>query len=257
MAILNVTHDSFYAGSRALTLSDAVQKALQMQAAGADILDLGGESTRPGAPAVSEAEELSRVVPVLQALRHEIAIPISIDTSKPKVALAALEAGASWINDVTGFDHPDMAALAAEKQVDLVLMHMQGTPRTMQLHPSYPEGVVPHLMRWFAKKIERLTALGIHQQKIILDPGIGFGKTVAHNLEIIQNLKEFKKLGCRTLVGASRKSFLGKILNQPAENLLAATIAVNTVAIMAQTDIIRVHDVAEHRAAIDILSPYS
>ena len=256
MAILNATHDSFYPPSRSLELSDAIDKALKMQAEGADILDIGGESTRPGATEISVIEEMERTIPLIRALRPHLSIPISIDTSKPEVASAALEAGADWINDVTGFRNPEMTALALKYNPDIVVMHMQGTPQTMQLNPHYPEGVIPHLINWFKEKVDMLLTKGIKKEKIILDPGVGFGKTIADNLKIIHNLQEFKRLGFRVLLGISRKSFMGKILDRPAADLLSATLALNSVAIMSKTDIIRVHDVIQHRAAIDIIETY-
>ena len=253
MAILNATNDSFYAPSRTQDLSEAIAKALKMQAEGADILDIGGESTRPGAIEISVKEELERTIPLIHALRSRLSIPISIDTSKPEVASAALEAGAEWVNDVTGFIHPEMISLSVKHHAHLVVMHMQGTPRTMQQNPVYPEGIIPHLINWFAERIEHLLSKGVPKEKIILDPGIGFGKTIADNLKIIHNLQQFRELGFRVLLGISRKSFMGKQLNKGADNLLPATIALNSAAILYGIDIIRVHDVSEHRAAIDIL----
>ena len=197
---------------------------------------------------------MDRVIPLIRALRPLVDIPISVDTSKPQVAEKALAAGANWINDVTGFQNPDMIAIAAAQRVPIVMMHMQGTPQTMQNSPHYSQGIIPHLIEWFSNRVERLLLQGIEQENIILDPGIGFGKTVADNLIIIHNLQKFKQLGFRILLGISRKSFMGKILNESPQNLLSATIAMNSIAIMSETDIIRVHDVKEHRAAIDMLA---
>jgi dihydropteroate synthase len=253
MAILNVTPDSFYDKSRYENFQAAIERGLLLQSEGADIIDVGGESSRPGAIPVSEQEELERVLPVIQELKSKTALPLSIDTTKPRVAAAAVKAGASLINDISGFCDPEMIALAAESNCDICLMHMQGMPKTMQLNPHYEEGIVPHLLRWFEEKIHRLIREGIKEEKIILDPGIGFGKTVADNLQIIHNLPQFKQSGFRVLLGISRKSFLGKILNKTPGELLASTIAVNTVAMMSQVDIIRVHDVKEHRDVIEVL----
>ncbi len=256
MAILNITTDSFYDKSRAPLLENAIACALQLQADGADSIDIGGESSRPGAAIISASEEIARVVPLLENLKSRLTIPLSIDTAKPAVARAALKAGASLLNDISGFDHPEMVAIAREYDVNICVMHMQGTPQTMQQNPHYPSGITSHLLSWFEKKIEMLTRSGIDAKRIILDPGIGFGKTVADNLKIIHNLPAFKGLGFPILLGVSRKSFMGKILNKPPAELLAATIAMNTMAIAAQVDIIRVHDVKAHRDVIDVMQAF-
>jgi len=253
MAILNVTPDSFYINSRFPDIQRAIDTALTHQSHGADILDIGGESSRPGAPSISETDELERVIPVIQSLKSKLTIPISIDTVKPRVAAAAIEAGAVLINDINGFNDPEMIALAADKKVDICLMHMQGSPRTMQMQPYYPEGIIPHLLQWFERKCDTLIQFGVDPKKIILDPGIGFGKTIADNLQIIHNLPQFKRLGFRVLLGISRKSFLSKILNKPPEDLLAATLAINAIALTSHIDFIRVHDVKEHRDIIDLV----
>lgn len=257
MGILNTTPDSFHEGSRAVSLEHAIAKAFQLQEDGADILDIGGESTRPGSPAVPEEEELKRVIPVIKELSRTLTIPISIDTMKPEVARAAVEAGATLINDITGFSHPEMITVAKETDIDICVAHMLGNPRTMQINPYYPEGVVPFLIQWFKEKIDNLTAQGIKQERIILDPGIGLGKTVADNLEIIHNLPLFKQLGFRVLLGVSRKSFIGKILDKQTHELLPATLAANAIAILNNVDIIRVHDVKEHRSIIDFIDAYN
>lgn len=257
MGILNTTPDSFHENSRASSLNDAIAKAIQLQEDGADILDIGGESTRPGSPAVPEEEELKRVIPVIKELSRTLTIPISIDTMKPAVARAAVEVGATLLNDITGFSHPDMIRLAKETDLDICVMHMQGNPQTMQQNPKYAEGIVPFLTQWFKEKIENLTAQGIKPERIILDPGIGFGKTVADNLEIIHNLPLFKQLGFRVLLGVSRKSFLGKIVNKQTPELLPATLAANAIAVLNNVDIIRVHDVKEHRSIIDFIDAYN
>lgn len=254
MGIINVTPDSFYDHSRQSTLENAVATAIKMQADGADILDIGGESSRPGAAAVSEEEELKRVIPVIKAIVQEVNLPISIDTTKPIVARAAIKAGASFLNDITGFNNKEMVNLAREFDVDICVMHMQGRPQTMQKNPHYEEGIIAHLLNWFKIKIDYLIQSGINPKKIILDPGIGFGKTVADNLEIIHNLRQLKQLDFAVLLGISRKSFLSKILDKPAAELLSATLAINAMAIASQIDIIRVHDVKEHSDIVRVLS---
>lgn len=254
MGILNVTPDSFFDGGQFLEVSDAVSQALRMEKEGADLIDVGGESTRPGAQPVSEQIELERVVQVIRALKEQLSIPISIDTMKPAVALAAVEAGASFINDVGGFRDPAMIEVAAACDVDICCMHMLGEPRTMQTNPYYEGGVINHLLRWADERIAVLTAGGIDEKRIVLDPGIGFGKTVADNLEILHNLHKLRSLGFPLLVGASRKSFLGRILDKSTRDLKAATVAVHSAAVLAGADYIRAHDVAEHSDAIRVLS---
>jgi dihydropteroate synthase len=253
MGILNVTPDSSYDKGRFFDPKLAIARGIEIYQQGADFLDIGGESTRPGAPSVSEEEELARVIPVLKILKEQIPIPISIDTMKPKVAEAALQAGASLINDVSGFRDPAMRALAANNQVDICVMHMQGNPKTMQVNPIYMDGIIFSLLKWFDQQIHLLIQAGVKEKQIILDPGIGFGKTVADNVEIIHNIHKIKALGFPVLLGLSRKSFLGKIINKSYPDLLPASLAVNTVAILAQADILRVHDVAEHRDVINLM----
>ena len=267
MGILNVTPDSFFDGGRYAEVERAVLRAEQMVAAGADIIDIGGESTRPGAPAVSEEDELRRVIPVIQALRQRgVVVPISIDTRKARVASQALAAGATLLNDVSGFRDPEMQDVAATSLAELCIMHMQGDPQSMQSAPHYEKGVVYAIMHWLEGQVKMLVEKGVSPSRIILDPGIGFGKTVAHNIEILQNLRTLKSLGFPVLLGASRKSFTAKILNEVAGNVaknnivkslsgpLSATLTVNTLALMAGVDIIRVHDIKEHRELIDFIS---
>ncbi|EFB41157.1 MULTISPECIES: dihydropteroate synthase [Parachlamydia] len=256
MGILNVTPDSFFDGGRYKDTEKAIARGLQMEHDGADILDIGGESTRPGSLSVSEEEELARVVPVIQALRLQTKCVLSIDTMKPLIAAAAIEAGASLINDVGGFGIPLMREIAASFDVDVCVMHMQGEPRTMQQNPVYKEGVVPHLMHWFEYRVNELKKNGVKEERIILDPGIGFGKTVDDNLQIIQNLSLFKSMGFRVLLGASRKSFLSKIVNKSSADVLSETIAVNVIGLQQGVDIIRVHDVKEHRGVIDLMERF-
>lgn len=251
MGIVNVTPDSFFDGGKDIEAS--VAHALKLADEGADILDIGGESTRPGSEPVSIEEEFRRVIPVIQELKNNSTLPLSIDTYHPEVAEASVNAGASLINDITGFEDPAMRKIAADYGVTICVMHMQGKPKDMQDNPLYPKGVINELVEWFEKRIELLVKSGISPDKIMLDPGIGFGKTVAHNLEILHNLPRLKAIGFPLLTGISRKSFIGKLINRPPELRLAATIALNTLVVLNQVDVIRVHDVKEHRDAIDIL----
>lgn len=250
MGILNVTPDSFFEGSRFYDPERAIAQGIKLFQDGADIIDIGGESSRPGSDPVSLEEELARVIPVIKGLRKEISIPISIDTTKPKVAAASLEAGASFINDVSGFRDPEMIALAAQADVPICLMHMLGEPKTMQSNPHYEEGVVSALVRFFTERVKKLTKGGVKIKNIYLDPGIGFGKTTDDNFEILRNLQRFRTLGFPILIGLSRKAFLKNTLNKPTEETLAATIAMNTVALLSNVEIIRVHDVPEHRLSL-------
>lgn len=253
MGILNVTPDSCFDQGRWFDPQVAIQRGIEITQQGADLLDIGGESTRPGARPVTESEELKRVIPVIRALKEHITIPISIDTRNPKVAEAALEAGAALINDITGFQHPEMKRLAAQSGKEICVMHMQGDPQTMQINPFYEEGIINHLLKWFDLQIESLLEAGVKEHQIILDPGIGFGKTVAHNLEILHNLQNIKALGFPLLLGLSRKSFLGKILNKSYPDLLPATLTVSTLAVLAGVDILRVHDITEHKDLITVM----
>lgn len=254
MGILNTTPDSCYDEGRWFDQTVAIKRGIEIWQEGADWLDVGGESTRPGASPVSVEEELKRVIPVIKSLKQEISIPISIDTMKAKVAEAAIEAGASLINDVSGFRDPAMRQIAAMTQLPVCVMHMHENPITMQINPHYPEGIIPFLINWFKQRIDLLLANGIQEKQIILDPGIGFGKTVDDNVEIVHNLHAFKALGFPILIGLSRKSFLGKIINKTYPDLLPVSLAVNTLAIQAHVDMIRVHDVKEHRDIIDLIN---
>lgn len=254
MGILNATEDSFFAGSRCCDLAAAIAKGIDLWKQGADIIDIGGESSRPGAAAVSIDEELARVIPLIKELKKAQPLPLSIDTMKPIVAEQALAAGATLINDVSGFRHPAMVELAASSQATICVMHMLGTPATMQDAPLYENGIIAELTRWFESTVENLLRAGVKEKQIILDPGIGFGKTIADNLEIIDNLPKFKAIGFPLLLGISRKSFMGKILGLPAAELMPATLAMNVVAIRAAVDYIRVHDVKEHRQAVSLCS---
>jgi len=245
MGVLNVTPDSFSDGGQFFDSGRAVERGLQMAADGAEIIDVGGESTRPGSASVSDDEQIERVVPVIKALCKKIDVPISIDTYKLEVAKAALEAGAGMINDITAFSDERMAELAAEHEVPVVLMHMQGTPATMQIEPKY-EDVVSEVLQFLLERARRAEDAGIDRKKIFIDPGIGFGKTLEHNLLLLRNIDKFVASGYRVLIGTSRKSFIGKLTGRekPSERRFgtAATVALCAA---AGVSIVRVHDVAE------------
>jgi dihydropteroate synthase len=254
MGVLNVTPDSFADGGRFFDYPLALAQARALVAAGADILDIGGESTRPFADPVSLEEELRRVVPVIEAVEPEITIPISIDTYKAAVARAALEAGATLINDISAlrFD-PEMAPLAAAYQVPVVLMHMQGTPRDMQLQPHY-HNLMGEIKEFFQERLDYAMTQGIPADLLVADPGIGFGKTGRHNLEILNHLDFFMDLGCPLLVGASRKAFIGHILGAPAgEERDIGSLAALAVAVMRGARIFRTHNVAYAKQFLAVL----
>ncbi|MEA3492965.1 MAG: dihydropteroate synthase [Candidatus Margulisiibacteriota bacterium] len=245
VGILNVTPDSFSDGGKFTDINKAVAHAVQMARDGADIIDIGGESTRPGAEMVSAAVEKERVVPVIEALASRTDAIISIDTTKSEVAAAALSAGASMVNDISGllFD-PEMAKTVKKFNVPVCVMHIQGNPRTMQENPSYSD-LMGEIIEGLKKRIEIAGRAGILHEKIIVDPGIGFGKTVLHNLEILKRLRELKVLGCPIMVGTSRKSLIGQVLGLPADQRIEGTAATVAVSITNGVDIIRVHDVKE------------
>ncbi|MBU0596204.1 dihydropteroate synthase [Candidatus Bipolaricaulota bacterium] len=249
MGILNVTADSFYDGGRYGAFDLAVERAVQMIEEGADVIDVGGESTRPGSLPIPAQQEIDRVVPVIEALRGDFSTAISIDTTKATVAREALAAGASVINDVSAlrFD-ADMPALIAKSGAFVVLMHMLGTPGTMQKNPVY-EDAVAAIRSFLAERIAAANEAGIPADRIIIDPGIGFGKTLAHNLAILRDVHRFAELGPPVLIGLSRKSFLGAMIDAAADERLAGTIAANAVAVRNGADILRVHDVKEGRQA--------
>jgi len=250
MGVLNVTPDSFSDGGKFLDPERAVQQALAIEQAGADLLDIGGESTRPGSTGVSAKEELARVLPVLQALRGLLKIPVSIDTQESEVAEAALEAGAEMINDISGLkSDPRIAEVAARRRAPLILMHMRGEPRTMQAGP-FARDVMKDVMQGLRKSVAAARRTGVAKSQIILDPGIGFGKSFAQNYELLQKLPQLAKLGYPLLVGTSRKGFLGATLARdgkpapPAERIWG-TAATVTASILNGAHIVRVHDVAE------------
>ena len=241
MGILNVTPDSF-SGDGITNIENAVEKAKKMVEEGADIIDVGGESTRPFSKPISELDEWKRVGPVLKKLMKEVDVPVSIDSYKPMIVKKALDSGASIINDISGLRNKEMVKTAAKYDVPVIIMHMKGTPRNMQKKPEYKD-VVGEIFSFFEKRIEYAENNGV--DKIIIDPGIGFGKNLEHNLEIIRRLKEFKSLGKPLLVGPSRKSFIGQILDLPAGERLEGTLASAALCINNGADIIRVHDVME------------
>jgi dihydropteroate synthase len=252
MGILNVTPDSFYGGSRRPDPSKAIADGTAMAANGADIIDVGGESSRPGALPVSEEEELARILPVVRGLRREISVPISVDTYKSAVARAALEAGADIVNDISAlrFDAA-MTSLLASEQVPVVLMHMQGTPRTMQAEPHYGD-VTREVRDFLAAQLYEAMDAGIAPELIILDPGIGFGKTIEHNLRLLRGLSALAALGQPLLIGVSRKAFIGKILDLDADQRLEGSLAAAVAAVLAGANIVRVHDVGETCKAVRV-----
>jgi dihydropteroate synthase len=250
MGILNVTPDSFSNGGIYGKPEAAVEWALRMVEQGAGMLDVGGESTRPGATPVSEGEELRRVLPVLEQLRGKVAVPISIDTMKPAVARAALTAGASIVNDV-GANRTDAAMwkLVAETGAGYVCLHMQGTPQTMQVNPKYHD-VVAEVKAFFEERRQRLEQAGVSADQIIFDPGIGFGKRIEHNLALLKGLRDFAALDRPLLLGVSRKSFLGKVSGDGPDQRLAPGLACACMAVGAGVQLIRTHDVAETLQAV-------
>ncbi|MDT8326865.1 MAG: dihydropteroate synthase [Roseovarius sp.] len=253
VGILNVTPDSFTDGGKHFDPAIAIAHARAMADQSAAMIDVGGESTRPGAPPVEIEDEIARTAPVIAAIRSEIAIPISIDTRKATVARAAHEAGANLINDVAGltFD-PDLAPYAVESGLPVCIMHAQGTPETMQRDPRY-DNVVLDVYDWLAARIDALEGLGIARAAIMTDPGIGFGKTQAHNLALLQNLSLFHGLGCPILLGASRKRFIGDLSQTPvAADRVPGSLAVALCGVTQGVQMLRVHDVAETRAALQL-----
>lgn len=249
MGILNVTPDSFSDGGEFRALDAAVAQARKMVADGAGIIDVGGESTRPGASVVSVEEEIARVVPVIQAIQQELDIPISIDTSKPEVMRAAVNAGAGLINDVRALQVDGALEAAVECDVPVCLMHSQGTPQTMQNDPQYDD-VVTDVIAFLSERINKCEQAGISRDKLILDPGFGFGKRASHNLQLMQSLSKFVEQGLPVLVGVSRKSMIGKLLNVSVEERLAASLSLAAISVWQGAKIIRSHDVRETVQAI-------
>ncbi len=252
MGILNVTPDSFSDGGRFFALDKAIEHALAMVAEGADIIDIGGESTRPNAAVIGEAEELRRVIPVISALRQTSPVAISIDTMKPAVARAALEAGADIVNDVAAAAaDPAMARLVAETGAGYVAMHMRGTPQTMQVDPTY-EDVVAEVGEFFTACLDRLRRAGVSEEQVVLDPGIGFGKRLEHNLALLSRMEALRNWKRPLLVGVSRKSFLGQITGAEAVDRLAAGLAATCLAVERGASIVRTHDVAATHGALKV-----
>jgi dihydropteroate synthase len=250
MGIVNVTPDSFSDGGRFLEPGAAIRQAQQLIADGADLLDIGGESTRPFAEPVPLDLELQRVIPLIEAIRKHSEIPISIDTTKAEVARQALAVGANIINDVSALrDDDDLVEVAATSGAPLILMHMQGTPRTMQVSPHY-ESLFSEIIGFLEERIQFAVQNGVSRDQIIVDPGIGFGKTVAHNLALVRDLENFQALNHPLMLGASRKRFIGTILDRPVEDREVGTAVVHSFAMAAGVHVLRVHDVALHRQVV-------
>jgi len=254
MGIVNVTPDSFSDGGHYLETTAAVRHGLRLVDEGADVLDVGGESTRPGSHPVTADEELRRVLPVIEELARRTEVPISVDTSKASVAREVLAGGAAIVNDVTALQgDPDMPAAVRDAGAGVILMHMQGTPATMQQNPEYPEGVVVALDRFFQSRLQDLPRRGIAAECVVLDPGIGFGKTKRHNWEILARLGELGRFGRPVCLGVSRKGLLGKLLDRPVGERLAGSLAVACAAMAnGSAQVLRVHDVAATRDAVRV-----
>ena len=253
MGILNITPDSFSDGGQFMSPGSAVQRANEMVRQGAAIIDIGGESTRPGAPQVSIEEELARVIPVIEALRNDLTVPISIDTSKPEVMREAVRAGAGMINDVRALREKGALQTAVELDVPVCLMHMQGEPRTMQHSPHYGD-VVAEVKSFLKDRIRTCIESGISRDRLLIDPGFGFGKSLEHNLRLLQGLNEFRDLNIPLLAGFSRKSMIGQILDVPVQERLYGSIALATLALWQGANLVRVHDVRATRDAISIIN---
>lgn len=251
MGILNVTPDSFSDGGRFASRDAGLRHAIAMVGEGADIIDVGGESTRPGAGAVTEQEEIDRVIPVIESIRGELDVPISVDTSKPGVMRAAVEAGASMINDVRALREDGALEAAAELQQPVCLMHMQGQPRTMQMDPDYGD-VVSEVTEFLAGRVAKCREAGLGDRLIVVDPGFGFGKSPEHNIELLANLRQLTVIGVPILFGASRKSTLGVMTGRDADQRLPASLAAAVLAVHNGASIVRVHDVAETVDALKI-----
>jgi len=252
MGILNVTPDSFYDGGRYATAAAAIDRGLRMIEDGADIIDIGGESTRPGSSPTSRNDELDRVLPVVEGIARQSDVAISIDTSKAEVARGALDAGAAMVNDVSALRADvSMAGVVADAGAFVTLMHMQGEPASMQESPTY-ENVVEEVCAFLEERVRAAVAGGISAERILIDPGIGFGKRLEHNLDILRDIGRLRSLGHPVVCGLSRKSFLGALLDLPAEERLEGTIAANAIAIANGADVIRVHDPKEGRRAADV-----
>ena len=253
MGILNVTPDSFYDGGQHFDSDDARKRIEEMIEEGVEIIDIGGESTRPGSKPVSAEEELERVVPAIEFIRSISDVPISIDTQKPEVARKAVQAGACAVNDVGGLRNPEMIGAVAEMNVPVIIMHMQGTPENMQKDPHYDD-TVPDIRNWLEERIKVAETAGIGRSKVIVDPGIGFGKNLRHNLEILGGLDRFKNMAGGVLLGASRKSFIGFLTGADDGDRLTGSLVAAMMGATAGVDLVRVHDVKETRKAIDAIN---
>ncbi|MFQ6112458.1 MAG: dihydropteroate synthase [bacterium] len=252
MGVINCTPDSFYARSRNVDAESAIELGIQMVSEGADLLDIGGESTRPGSEPVAAEEEIRRITPVIEGLLPVVNVPLSVDTYKSKVAGRAFELGVHVLNDISALNFdPNLGAMAAKFDVAVILMHIKGKPRDMQKNPTYSD-VIGEIYEYFENRIQYALAHGIKKERIILDPGIGFGKRVEDNYEILENLRRFTALNYPILVGPSRKSFIGKVLGLPPEESLEGSLAAATVAILNGAHILRVHDVKEMKRAAKI-----
>ncbi|WP_085286088.1 dihydropteroate synthase [Colwellia chukchiensis] len=249
MGILNITPDSFSDGGQFSQLAPAMAQVSRMIADGATIIDIGGESTRPGAASVSDEEELARVIPILTAIKQNFQVLVSIDTSKACVMRAAIAAGADLINDVRALQNDGCLAAVANSNIPICLMHMQGLPRSMQVQPQYTD-VVGDIMAFFQQRIDACVEAGIGRERLILDPGFGFGKTVAHNYHLLANMSRFREFSLPILAGLSRKSMIGNLLNREVSQRLAGSVSAAVIAAQQGADIIRVHDV---QATVDAL----
>ncbi|MFM7481729.1 MAG: dihydropteroate synthase [Candidatus Methylopumilus sp.] len=253
MGILNITPDSFSDGGQYFTLDSALKRAHQMIEEGVDIIDIGGESTRPGSDPVSVDEELKRITPIIEALKKESDIAISIDTYKPEVMKAVIDLDVAMINDVYALSQPGAIDVIKESNVGLCLMHMQGTPKTMQVNPQY-SNVVSEVKLFLEARVNHLMLEGIDQSRIILDPGFGFGKTFEHNIELLQHLESFQSLKFPLLVGLSRKSFIRKILNGDSDDQLSGSLSAAIFSVIKGAKILRVHDVKATKSALKIFN---
>jgi dihydropteroate synthase len=252
MGILNITPDSFSDGGDFLDTNKAIERGIEMSQQGAAIIDIGAESTRPGSKPVSADEQIKRIMPVIEKLSAKIKIPISIDSRDYEVTKAALDGGASIINDITALSDERTAQLAADKKVPVILMHIQNTPATMQIEPQY-KNVVKEVLGYLKKRAKAAQKAGIEKDKIFIDPGIGFGKTLVHNIELLQNLNVFVKSGYRVLLGTSRKKFVGTITGKDAaKERIFGTAATVAIAVIEGVSIVRVHDVAEMAGVIKV-----
>lgn len=253
MGILNITPDSFSDGGQYLTLDEALKRAHQMIEEGVDIIDIGGESTRPGSEPVSVDEELKRIMPIIEALKKKSDIAISVDTYKPQVMKAVIDLDVAMINDVYALSQPGAIDIIKHSNVGICLMHMQGTPKTMQVNPHYTN-VVSEVKLFLDARVKHLISEGIDKSRMILDPGFGFGKTFEHNIALLQNLESFESLGLPLLVGLSRKSFIRKILNDDYDDHLSGSISAAIFSVIKGAKILRVHDVKETKSALKIIN---